>query len=198
VTRALPLLFLLGCQSQPTSNELDRRLQRMVDQDRCAADEPTAYFRNGTCNQPPPSGVRSFRAAKEGPRETGRDARGEPLKRIPVRVDRALLERGRERFELVCATCHGLLGNGDSEVAENMELRRPPAVFDPRVRELPDGQLFRVISDGYGLMPSYASHLSVEQRWAVVAYVRALALSQDVSLASLSARERQEAARWLR
>jgi hypothetical protein len=79
-----------------------------------------------------------------------------------------------------------------------MQTRKPPSLSDALVQSLPDGQLFRVISEGYGLMPSYRRALSVQQRWAVVAYVRALALSQAVPLTELSAAQRTEAARWLR
>ncbi len=175
-------LLLVGCQSQRASNELDERLQRMVDQDRCAADDTSEHFRNKACNQAPPTGVRAFRATAE---------------EAAIPIDHELLEQGRERFELFCATCHGLLGDGQSEVAENMELRKPPAMFDPRVRALADAELYRVVRDGYGLMPGYANRLQPKERWAVVAYARALALSQAVPIDALSPREREEAKRWL-
>ena len=191
-------LVLASCQNGPAENEIDRRLQRMVDQDRCAADEPSSRFRNGACNQTPPVGVRAFGERDVSRVHTGRAADGTPLAQIPIAIGRSELTQGRQRFELFCATCHGYLGNGQSEVAENMRLRKPPALFDPVIAALPDGQIFRVISEGYGLMPSYASKLSVEERWAVVAYVRVLALSQSMPLALLSAREREEAAAWLR
>jgi mono/diheme cytochrome c family protein len=191
------LILALGCQDHRGENEAARLLQRMVDQDRCAADDPSSYFRNGACNQAPPEGVRSYHAG-DAALDTGRDEQGRPLSAIPLRVDRALIEQGKGRFELFCATCHGLLGDGQSEVAENMRLKRPPALFEPTIQELPDGQLFRIISEGYGLMPSYARSLTPEQRWAVVAYVRVLALSQRMPLAALTPQAREEAQRWLR
>jgi mono/diheme cytochrome c family protein len=119
---------------------------------------------------------------------TGRGPGGEPLARIPVPVDRALLERGRQRFDIACAACHGWLGDGVSLVARNMSLRPPPSLhLRP---QQPDGWYFQVISQGFGVMPSYASMLTVEDRWAVVAYVRALQLSQATRLADLPPAER--------
>jgi mono/diheme cytochrome c family protein len=76
-----------------------------------------------------------------------------------------------------CAVCHGLLGDGDSLVAKNMSQRPPPSLHQ-RVR-LEDGHYFQVVSRGFGLMPAYASELTVEERWAIVAYLRALQLSQN-------------------
>jgi mono/diheme cytochrome c family protein len=102
------------------------------------------------------------------------------LEQNPLPLTRALLERGRKRFEITCATCHGLLGDGNSMVARNMALRPPPSLH--QYREQPDGYFFEVITNGYGLMPAYDSSLGVEERWAVVAYLRALTLSQDARL----------------
>jgi hypothetical protein len=84
-----------------------------------------------------------------------------------------------------CAVCHGVLGDGDSQVALNMSLRRPPSLH--LYRDRPDGYIFQVISRGFGLMPSYAGSISVHDRWAVVAYVRALQLSQFASVDQLPA-----------
>ena len=194
IAASLCLLTLLsGCEDAGP-----KALQRMVDQTRCEPDGVSQFFRNGSCNQQLPAGAVAFRSEPPTPWSTGLDEAGAPLAHIPVRPDRALLAEGRKRFELICATCHGLLGDGQSEVAENMQFRRPPALFEPRIRALPDGQIFRVISEGYGLMPSYARTLPVAQRWAVVAYVRALAISQSTELAALPEKQREEARRWLR
>src|SRR5207253_836214 len=97
-------------------------------------------------------------------------------------VDRAFLERGRGRYEIFCGACHGLRGDGRSQVALAMELRAPPSLIDPPVDHFPPGRLFRVASDGFGLMPAYAGELDVVERWEVVAYLSALKLSQSVRL----------------
>jgi mono/diheme cytochrome c family protein len=191
------LLTLAGCQLEPAENRSDAILQRMVDQDRCTADDLTRHFGSGSCDQQPPRDVVPFGAPPPTPISTGSGPDGKPLQGIPLHVDDAFIRRGQQRFNVFCATCHGLLGDGQSEVAENMQLRKPPAFFETRIRALPDGRVFQVISQGYGLMPGYGHALPVEQRWAVVAYVRVLALSQRMPLAALTPAAREEALRWL-
>jgi mono/diheme cytochrome c family protein len=93
-----------------------------------------------------------------------------PAGEMPA-ITRAVLERGKNRFEIVCAACHGLDGDGDSLVARNMQRRKPPSLHD---KPLSPAQLYTVISEGYGLMPAYAALLMRDDRWAVVAYVRTL------------------------
>jgi mono/diheme cytochrome c family protein len=120
---------------------------------------------------------------------TGLGPDGKPLAASPVPVTAALLARGRARFDTFCAACHGVLGDGESQVALNMSMRRPPSLH--QYRDVADGYIFRVISSGFGLMPSYAAALPVEDRWAVVAYVRALQLSQHATLDQLPPEARQ-------
>jgi mono/diheme cytochrome c family protein len=110
------------------------------------------------------------------------------LTAIPVPVTRALLAEGRHRFEIVCATCHGLLGDGHSVVARQMALRPPPSLH--LYADRPPGFFFEAITRGAGLMPAHAAELAVEDRWAVVAYLRALMLSQQSPLASAPPEER--------
>ena len=117
---------------------------------------------------------------------------------LPVPVTRALLERGRARFAIACATCHGVAGDGDTVVARNRQRRRPPSLHEPRIVALSPGALYRVIVAGYGLMPSYAKLVEPADRWAVVAYVRTLELSWGAKLAALPAEVRGDAARRLR
>lgn len=109
------------------------------------------------------------------------------------RFDAALLARGRERFEVYCAVCHGLTGTGDSRVAINMSLRPPPSLHSERVLALNDEGLHDVVTNGYGLMPSYSLQLPAHDRWAVVAYVRALQRSRGVSIVALPPSMQQEA-----
>jgi len=94
-----------------------------------------------------------------------------------------LLALGRVRFEVACAPCHGLAGDGDSVVATKMAQRPPPSLHEPRIRALSAEDIQTVIRDGYGLMPRASYRLSTRERWAVVAYVRALQLSQNLVLA---------------
>jgi mono/diheme cytochrome c family protein len=100
------------------------------------------------------------------------------LTTFPVKVDRPLLALGRKRFDITCGTCHGPLGDGDSIVAHQMSLRPPPSLH--LYADRPVGYIYDVITHGFGMMASYAGELPVRERWAVVAYIRALQLSQAV------------------
>ncbi|HVV17266.1 MAG TPA: cytochrome c [Polyangia bacterium] len=157
----------------------------------------SAHFADGRIMQPPPAGTIARGETLGQPALTrGVLPSGRYAAEIPVPLTRALLERGRERFDIFCAPCHGVRGDGTSMVASNMTLRRPPSLLEAPVPSFPPGRVFEVASAGYGLMPAYDSHLDVSDRWAVVAYVRALQRSQSVALADLpaGARARAEAA----
>jgi mono/diheme cytochrome c family protein len=119
----------------------------------------------------------------------------DPPPAMPV-VDRALLERGRDRFERICAPCHGVAADGESPVARAMTLRRPPSLVDAAAARLADDRIVTVIATGYGLMPSYRVLLSVPDRIAVLHYIRALQ-QREVALDELSPAQRTEALRWL-
>jgi mono/diheme cytochrome c family protein len=106
------------------------------------------------------------------------------VEQLPLELTHHLLDTGRHHFEQICATCHGVLGDGDTVVAERMR-RRPPSLHEARLVELSPGRLFQIASEGYGYMPGYESVLSVDDRWAVVAYVQALQKSQRLRLAEL-------------
>jgi mono/diheme cytochrome c family protein len=110
------------------------------------------------------------------------------LTSFPIKVDRALVELGQRRFTITCATCHGPVGDGDSIVARQMALRPPPSLHNYVDR--PPGYIYDVITKGFGLMASYAAELTVQERWAVVAYVRALQISQASPLDRAPADER--------
>jgi len=124
---------------------------------------------------------------------------GKVLDNVPLPITAELLARGRHRFEIVCGTCHGLVGNGDSIVADNMATRLPPSLV--ALGERPAGFFYRAITDGYGLMPSFSGEIPTDERWAVVAYVRALQLSQNTPVNSLPAdvqRRLREGQTWLK
>jgi mono/diheme cytochrome c family protein len=106
---------------------------------------------------------------------------------------------GAARFEIYCAPCHGLRGDGESVVAGNMDLRRPPSIVGPAAQAFPAGRIYQVIDNGYGLMRPYREDLiTPEERWSVVAYLRALTLSHGVPLDALPPEIRREAERQLR
>jgi mono/diheme cytochrome c family protein len=96
---------------------------------------------------------------------------------FPVPVDEAFVEHGYHRFMIYCVVCHDALGTGQGKIVER-GYTRPPSYHIQRLRDAPVGHFFRVITEGYGSMPSYAAQIPVRDRWAIVAYIRALQLSQ--------------------
>lgn len=185
----------LGCSTEMTLIEPEPGLERMMEQPRYNAYAPSPLFGDGRAMRPPPAGTVPRERLVGSTVFTRGTEDGREVDRIPIPLTRALLETGRERFETVCATCHGVLGDGVSPVAENMQLRPPRSLHDAEVRDATPGRIFRVASEGYGLMPSYAAWLTVEERWAVVAYVRALELSRAARVDALPADVRDELAR---
>jgi hypothetical protein len=108
---------------------------------------------------------------------------------IPVPVTAELLERGRSEFQVFCSPCHGRTGTGDGMIVQR-GFKRPTSYHVDRLRQMPIGYLFDVITNGYGAMLDYASQVPVEDRWAIVAYVRALQLSQYAPAADVPADRR--------
>ncbi len=151
--------------------------------------QTSSEFPDGLAMRHPPDGTVPYGSALDPVVATGVADDGKPVATSPVEVTAATLARGRNRFDIYCAACHGILGDGESQVALNMSLRKPPSLH--AYRDVGDGYIFRVITNGFGLMPSYASELSVEDRWAVVGYVRALQLSQHAPLDQLPPGARQ-------
>lgn len=244
----------------------------MVAQKKYQAYEASTLFADGRAMRPLPQHVLAREMPlPDDPLSTGRDAQGY-LRTLPVKVDAELLKKGKHGFEIYCAACHGLLGDGESRVAKKMPLRPPPSliVHEPHQLLRPDqlppwlpepyvpdggnppglvqpflpvpavrgtdlaaaengstelglsagtaaqptaqaeaqaqapgrlhphfwpGHVFWVISHGYGLMPSYAHELDRDERWAVVAYLEALRLSQRAQVAELPPDMRQKVER---
>jgi mono/diheme cytochrome c family protein len=108
---------------------------------------------------------------------------------FPFRVDAPVLARGRERFDIYCAPCHGRTGQGDGMIVRR-GYRRPPSFHQDRLRDVAVGHYFDVITNGFGAMPDYAAQIAAADRWAIVAYVRALQLSEHATLADVPAAER--------
>jgi mono/diheme cytochrome c family protein len=175
-----------GCRRQQSLATPDPGLERMLAQPRVDPYAPSPFFADGRAMRRPPEGSLAVEDAIDDPIvRDGRDEAGHFATRVPIAFDRELLTLGRHRFETICATCHGILGDGVSVVAASMELRRPPSLHVARIRALPDGRIYQVILTGYGLMPSYAALLGVRDRWAVVAYLRALQLARRADVARL-------------
>jgi len=104
---------------------------------------------------------------------------------MPFPVTKDVLERGRERYNIFCAPCHSRVGDGNGFVPSRGFARKPPSFHILRLQKAPAGYFFDVITNGFGIMPDYASQIPVKDRWDIVAYVRALQLSQNTTLADV-------------
>lgn len=109
--------------------------------------------------------------------EAGANAFPDDLEYFPIQVTKEVVLRGRERYTIFCSACHGLTGNGDGMIVRR-GFRRAASFNDDRLREAPVGHFFDAITNGWGAMPSYAAQIPVHDRWAIVAYIRALQESQ--------------------
>ncbi|HEY4301560.1 MAG TPA: cytochrome c [Candidatus Didemnitutus sp.] len=119
----------------------------------------------------------------------GKNADGSFVHGFPVPVDAALLERGRNRFQIYCQPCHGALGDGNG-VTRAYGMVATANYQDERIRKMPEGEIFNTITNGKNTMMSYADKLSSHDRWAVVAYVRALQRAHNATLADVPADHR--------
>jgi mono/diheme cytochrome c family protein len=115
--------------------------------------------------------------------ETGKSS-GADATMFPFAVDARIMARGQERFEIYCSPCHGRTGNADGMVVRR-GYRKPPTFHDDRLRNAPVGHFFDVITNGFGAMPDYATQTSVRDRWAIIAYVRALQLSEHAAISDV-------------
>ncbi len=136
----------------------------MREQPKLDAYDESKFFTDGRAMRAPPAGTVPRRRPDEA----------------PLPVDAALVMLGKERFEIYCAACHGVLGDGRSYVARNMGLRAPPSLHLHGGHE--PAFYYDVVSRGFGLMPGYATQLSPRERWAVVAYLQVLLVSQRAKL----------------
>ncbi len=110
---------------------------------------------------------------------------------FPLPLTQELLERGENRYKIFCTPCHGLQGDGNGMVAMR-GMKHPPSYHEDRLRQVPNGYLYDVIGNGFGAMLGYSAQIAPRDRWAIVAYVRALQLSRNARLADLPADVREK------
>jgi hypothetical protein len=155
--------------------------QQMAEQPRYDPLEASTFFEDGQSARHLPPGT----VARGGLRADNHLDRGlvegAPAKVFPFPVGLAVLERGQERYNIYCAPCHSRTGGGDGMIVRR-GFTRPASFHIERLREAPPGYLFTVITNGFGAMPGYRYQVSPEDRWAIIAYIRALQLSHDASL----------------
>lgn len=187
--------LLVACRTEQTFVEPDPHLERMLTQPKVMAYQQIPFLPGEMAMQSPPPGTWPADAIIDDAGVTAGVSGDHWVERIPVALSRELLERGRERFDRFCAACHGVLGDGKSVVSDKMTLRKPQNLQEDRIRAYPAGRVFQTIRKGYGLMPSYDVQLSVQETWAVVAYVRALQLARAARVADLPPQVRDQLAR---
>jgi mono/diheme cytochrome c family protein len=115
---------------------------------------------------------------------------GEDIDQFPIPITRADIERGRERFNIYCTPCHGRLGDGNGMVVLR-GYRQAASYYSDKLMKAPVGHFFDVMTNGFGAMPSYASRVQPDDRWRIVAYIRALQLSESAKLSDVPADQRQ-------
>lgn len=189
----IPLAMIARARTTTTTRPRVHLVPDMDAQPSSKPQEASAVFADGRAMRPPVAGtVARGQLRADRARELGRE--GEAwVTALPVAMDRGLLERGRERYEIFCAPCHGLSGHGDGMVAKRAEALAegtwtPPSSFHTDlVRGRENGHLYNTITNGIRNMPGYGSQVGVHDRWAIVAYVRALQRSQNATLEDVPA-----------
>ncbi|MGK2857295.1 MAG: c-type cytochrome [Thermoanaerobaculia bacterium] len=181
-------LALAGC----------RLPQKMAEQPQFDPLEKSAFFPDGASSRPLVDGtVASPRADGTlaqigiGPNElfdSGREA-GQFSDNFPLPLTPELMARGKERFEIYCTPCHGRVGDGNGMIAAR-GYKRPPSYHSDALRSRKNGYIFDVITNGFGVMPAYRFQVPPADRWAIVAYVRALQVSQNATIADVPSPER--------
>lgn len=115
---------------------------------------------------------------------TGQTETGDFVADWPQPLTPELLARGQERYDIFCTPCHGAVGNGQGIIVQR-GMPQPPSFHEARLREAENGYFYAIMTNGFGKMSSYAARIPPEDRWAIVAYIRALELSQNATLADV-------------
>lgn len=161
-----------GCENSGPS----RDFERMVNQSYFQPYKESEFFPDHRAMREPPLGtLPAGRMQLPAVLERG-IVDGVYVEKNPVLLTTMFVEMGRRRFDVYCAPCHGIEGNATSVVARKMTLRAPPSLVSDRIRQFPDGRIYSVITEGYGLMPKYDQEIQIVERWAIVAYIRALGI----------------------
>lgn len=156
--------------------------QDMHDQPKYIPLRPSDFFADGRSERPLIDGaVARGHLNDDAAYFAGKGADGKPVADFPFPITKEVLQRGQTRFNIYCAPCHDRLGNGDGMIVRR-GYRKPPSYHIDRLRTVPNGYIYDVISNGFGAMPDYAAQVAPRDRWAIVAYIRALQLSQNASI----------------
>jgi mono/diheme cytochrome c family protein len=179
----LKIAWLIICLTVATGCNLDMRHQP-----RYEAFEESTFFEDNLSARPQVlDTVARGQLRADAHLYTGQ-VNGEFAQTFPFTVTLETLERGQERYDIFCSPCHGLVGDGQGIIVE-YGLRAPPSFHTPELREEAPGYYFDLITRGTRVMPSYASRIRPEDRWAIIAYIRALQLSQNADVSDVPPEE---------
>jgi mono/diheme cytochrome c family protein len=145
----------------------------------------STFFADGQGARPIPAHTVARGDLREGLAFTGLGPDNKPIAQMPFPVTKELLLRGQERFNIYCSPCHGRLGDANGMIVQR-GYKQPTSYHVERLRMAPVGYFFSVMTEGYGVMPSYAPQIPVADRWAIAAYIRVLQYSQNANLAELT------------
>ena len=163
--------------------------QDMHDQPKYQPFERNKFFEDQRASRPlVPGVVARGHLDEDQALYTGVSASG-PVATNPLPLSRDLLLRGQQRYNIYCSPCHDRVGAGEGMIVQR-GFKQPPSFHSERLRAVPDGYLFQVMTNGFGTMSTYAPQVSVPDRWAIVAYIRALQYSQHANLADVPDSER--------
>jgi mono/diheme cytochrome c family protein len=164
----------------------------MQDQPKYKPQRPSGFFADGRSGRPELEGTVARGEMQEDPAfYSGRDEKGEDVAVFPIAVDKAFILRGQERYDIYCAPCHGRIGNGLGMVVRR-GFKAPPSYHIDRLRNAPVGHYYDVVSNGYGAMLNYAAQIQPRDRWAIIAYIRALQYGENANINDLSADARSK------
>jgi mono/diheme cytochrome c family protein len=163
--------------------------QKMANQPRYDSLEPSNFFQDGMSARPRiPGTVARGELATNPVLETGK-LNGQDVDGFPMPVTMAVVNRGEQRFNIYCAQCHGRAGDGNGMIPSR-GYRRPPSFHTETLRAAKTGHFFDVMTNGFGAMPPYKTMIPAQDRWAIVAYIRALQLSQHATVNDVPAADR--------
>ena len=146
------------------------------------AEGPSSFYDDGRMMRPPVVGT----VAVDDPNPISAEETGKGVTKLPMAVDAESLQKGQVRFNIYCTPCHDRTGEGNGIVVQR-GFPKPESLLSAGIRAKSDGDLFQTITQGKGAMASFRSQIPVDQRWAIVAYMRALQLSQSFPAADLEA-----------
>jgi mono/diheme cytochrome c family protein len=158
--------------------------QNMHNQHKVKTLAASDFFPDGQGARPIPAHTVARGDLREGWAYTGLDAANKPAAQLPFPLTRQVLERGQERFNIFCSPCHDRQGTGHGMIVQR-GFKQPTSYHVERLRNAPVGYFYNVITEGFGVMPSYAPQVPVADRWAIAAYIRVLQYRQTAKLADL-------------